>query len=435
MRMKTTLVFLLAGAACFLLAGCQTKDNTDIPETTFGSLLKLVPSDPGDDDSFGIDVAIDGDYALVGSAGEDGDGTNRGAAYLFLRSQGGLDKWGEVKKLVAGDTGDGDVFGISVAISGDYVAVGAPGEDGSGTDRGAAYVFYRDQGGPDNWGQVMKITASDAADDDGFGFALALDGDTLVVGADGEDGSGTDRGAAYIFYRNQGGADNWGQVAKLVSEDPEDADQFGYAVAISGDLVLVGSPGDDGAGANRGAAHVFSRDQDGPDGWGEVMKLIATDAADDVWLGNSVALEGSLAVVGAAWDDGGGTNRGAAYVFSRDQGGLGNWGELKKLAASDAHNADLFGYAVAINGDFISVGAGWSSGGGTERGQAYLFSRDEGGTDNWGEVQRLRASDGANDDWFGFSLSLDGIYLLVGATGEDGEGSNRGAAYMFRKLD
>jgi hypothetical protein len=126
MRMKTTLVFLLAGAACFLLAGCQTKDNTDIPETTFGSLLKLVPSDPGDDDSFGIDVAIDGDYALVGSAGEDGDGTNRGAAYLFLRSQGGLDKWGEVKKLVAGDTGDGDVFGISVAISGDYVAVGAP---------------------------------------------------------------------------------------------------------------------------------------------------------------------------------------------------------------------------------------------------------------------------------------------------------------------
>jgi hypothetical protein len=376
MRTKTTLVLLLAGAACLLLAGCQTKDN-DIPETTFRSLLKLVPSDPGDDDSFGMAVAVDGDYALVGSPGEDGDGTNRGAAYLFLQSQGGLDNWGEVKKLVASDTGDDDIFGISVAISGDYAAVGAAGENGFGTDRGAAYIFYRNQGGADNWGQVKKITASDAADADDFGFAVALDGDTLIVGADGEDGSGTDRGAAYIFYRNQGGADNWGQVAKLADEDPEDANQFGYSVAIDGDVALVGSPGEHGDG----------------------------------------------------------TNRGAALLFSRDQGGADNWGELHKLTASDAHNSDLFGYDVAVDGDFIAVGAGWSQGGGTERGQAYLFSRNEGGTDNWGEVQRLRASDGANNDWFGFSLSLDGLYLLVGATGEDGEGSGRGAAYMFRKLD
>jgi len=337
-------------------------------------------------------------------------------------------------KFVASDAGDEDLFGISVAISGDYAVVGAVAEDGAGTSRGAAYVFYRNQGGADSWGQVKRLRASDAADDDGFGFAVALDGDTLIVGADGEDGSGTDEGAAYVFYKDQGGADNWGQVVKLTAGDPDDVNQFGYSVAVSGDAVLVGSPGDNGAGSDRGAAYVFSRDLGGADGWGQVKKLTASDTADDVWLGNSVALDGSLAVVGAAWDDGGGTNRGAAYLFGRDQGGAENWGEVKKLTASDANNSDIFGYAVALDGDYVVVGAGWSEGGGTERGQAYLFARNEGGTDNWGEVQRLRASDGANQDWFGFSVALDGLYLLVGADGEDGAGTERGAAYLFRKI-
>jgi len=141
-----------------------------------------------------------------------------------------------------------------------------------------------------------------------------------------------------------------------------------------------------------------------------------------------------LAVVGAAWEDSGGTNRGAIYLFSRDQGGAENWGELKKLTASDARNGDLFGYDVALSGDTIVAGAGWNGGGGTERGQAYLFSRNEGGADNWGEIQRLRASDAANEDWFGFSVALDGPYALVGAAGEDGAGIERGAAYLFRKI-
>jgi hypothetical protein len=433
MRRRSILTVLLAGTACLLLAGCQTNDEV-IPESTFRSLLKLVAADAADNNSFGMAVAVDGAYALVGAPGEDGNGTNSGAAYLFLQSQGGLDGWGQVMKFVASDAGDEDLFGISVAISGDYAVVGAVAEDGAGTSRGAAYVFYRNQGGADSWGQVKRLRASDAADDDGFGFAVALDGDTLIVGADGEDGSGTDEGAAYVFYKDQGGADNWGQVVKLTAGDPDDVNQFGYSVAVSGDAVLVGSPGDNGAGSDRGAAYVFSRDLGGADGWGQVKKLTASDTADDVWLGNSVALDGSLAVVGAAWDDGGGTNRGAAYLFGRDQGGAENWGEVKKLTASDANNSDIFGYAVALDGDYVVVGAGWSEGGGTERGQAYLFARNEGGTDNWGEVQRLRASDGANQDWFGFSVALDGIYLLVGADGEDGAGTERGAAYLFRKI-
>jgi len=427
------LAVVFTGFACLLLAGCQAKDN-EVPESTFKSLLKLTASDAADEDSFGLSVAIDGAYALVGSPGADGSGTNQGAAYLFLQSQGGLDGWGQVKKLVAEDAADGDVFGVAVDISGDYAVVGAGAANSPKTHAGAAYIFYRNQGGQDNWGQVKKLLASNANDEDGFGFAVAIDGETVVVGSDGADGGGANEGAAYVFYRDQGGVDNWGEVVKLVSGNPEDDNQFGYAVDVMGDVVVVGSPGEDGAGADRGAAYVFSRDLGGGDAWGVMAELAASDAEDSAYFGTSAATNGTLVVVGSAWDDGSGTNRGAAYLFAKDQGGVDNWGEIKKLVASDTHDSDLFGYDVAVYGNYIVVGAGWSNGGGTERGQAYLFAKDEGGADNWGEAQRLRASDGSNKDWFGFSVAIDGSYIVVGATGEDGEGSERGATYIFKKI-
>jgi hypothetical protein len=433
MRMRSILTVLLAGTACLLLAGCQANDEV-IPETMFRSLLKLVPTDPADNSSFGLSVAVNGAYALVGAPGVDGNGTNSGAAYLFLQSQGGLDGWGQIKKLVASDADAEDVFGVSVAISGDYALVGAEGEGGSGSKRGAAYLFYRNQGGADNWGEIKKIVASDAANDDILGYSVAIDGDYLVVGADHEDGAGTNRGAAYLFYRNQGSADNWGQLFKLTADDAVDNNQFGFRVDIKGDFVVVGSPYSAGAGTGRGAAYLFYRNQGGADNWGQFRKILPTDPANDVWFGSALSIDGDLLAVGTAWEDGGGTNRGAAYLFARNQGGADNWGQLKKLAASDAHNDDFFGFDVKVDGDFVLSGALYSGGGGTERGQVYLFSKNEGGTDNWGEAQILRASDGANKDWFGSSIALDGFYLLAGATLEDGAGTNRGAVYVFRKI-
>jgi hypothetical protein len=423
---------LLAGLACLLLAGCSAKEEV-IPPGGYQSLLKITASDTADGDDFGYAVALDGNYAIVGAPAADGQGTDRGEAYIYLKSQGGADGWGEVKTLTAGDAGDADYFGIAVDISGDYAVVGAGGENGAGTDQGAAYVFYRNQGGADNWGQVMKLTASDRANDDGFGYAVSIDGDTILVGADGEDGAGTDRGAAYIFLKDEGGVDNWGEVIKLAASDPTDVSQFGFAVSLKGDLALVGSPREDGAGTDRGAAYLFSRDLGGAGAWGQLKRIVPNNPTDTSWFGNALAIEASLAVIGEAWNDGAGTNRGAAYVFGRDQGGLDNWGQVKALAASDLSDDDFFGYSVALNGSTAVVGAGWAGGGGTERGQAYVFSKDEGGADNWGEAQRLRASDGANEDWFGFSSAVLGQYILVGAIGEDGSGSMRGAAYVFKK--
>jgi hypothetical protein len=193
----------------------------------------------------------------VGAFSEDGAGFYRGAAYAFERDQGGAGNWGEVKKLTASDAQDGDWFGGSVAVSGDTAVVGAIYEDGAGVDRGAAYVFERDQGGAGNWGEVKKLTASDAQDDDWFGWSVAVSKDTAVVGAYEEDGAGSDRGAAYLFERDQGGAGNWGEVKKLTASDAQDYDNAGFSVAISANTAVMGALYEDGAGFDRGAAYVF----------------------------------------------------------------------------------------------------------------------------------------------------------------------------------
>jgi hypothetical protein len=434
MNRTTALILILAGLLGLLLAACSAGGDEEIPETSFRSLLKIVAGDAADSDNFGYKAALDGNYAIVGAPGADGEGTDRGQAYVFFKTQGGTDGWGQVKALVASDASDGDFFGVAVDISGDYAVVGAGAENGSGTNQGAAYVFYRNQGGENNWGQVKKITAEDKDDDDGFGYGVAISGDTIIVGSDGEDGAGSDRGAAYVFLKDEGGADNWGQVIKLVAPDPEDAAQFGFAVALDGDVAIVGAPRMDGDGTDRGEAYVFSRDQGGVGAWGLVKTIAASAPSDSSWFGNSVDVDGALAVVGEAWNDGPGTNRGAAYVFGRDEGGADNWGQIERLAPSDPHDSDFFGFSVAVSGSNVLVGAAWASASGTERGQVYLFSKDEGGTDNWGEAQRLRASDAQNEDWFGFSCSIDGTYILAGAIGEDGSGSARGAAYLFKKI-
>jgi hypothetical protein len=455
---------------------------------------KLAASDAAHYDYFGQSVAVSGDTVVVGANGEDGAGLDRGAAYVFARNQGGADSWGEVQKLAASDAEDGDAFGCSVAISGDAVVVGAYTEDGAGIARGAAYVFERNRSGADNWGQVKKLTASDAGDMDYFGWSVAISGDTVVVGADGEDGAGSNRGAAYVFARNRGGADNWGEVTKLTASAENNA-CFGTSVAISGDTVVVGAYFEDGAGSDRGAAYVFERNRGGPDSWGEVAKLTASDAEDDDFFGHSVSISGDTVVVGAGGEDGAGFNRGAAYVFERNRGGADTWGEVQKLTASGAEDWDYFGWSVAISGDTVVVGAYTEDGAGSNRGAAYVFTaggvwreaaiahasdaqvgdrfatavsisedtlvvgasyedggvgdplsnagaayvftRNQGGADQWGQVRILRASDAQAGDYFGHSVSISGDTLVVGAQSEDGGAgdplSNVGAAYVFAR--
>jgi hypothetical protein len=402
--------------------------------------------DAEDDDRFGFSVAISGDTAVVGADGEDGGGTDQGAAYVLERNRDGVDSWGQVKKLSGWDSTDFDWFGISVAISGDTVVVGAYGEDGTGNMSGAAYVFERnhDRLNPsvpkaDNWGQVAKLTASDAGDGDRFGYSVAISDDTIAVGAPWEQGSaGYDRGSAYIFTRNEGGADNWGQTRKLLASDEQNYAYFGYSVSISGDTVVVGAFRDGASDSERGAAYVFARNEGGTaDNWGEVTKLTASDSANGDRFGSSVAISGDTIVVGAYWEDGWMMDdRGAAYIFERNKGGAAdNWGQVDKLLASDMAAGDEFGQSVGISVDTVVVGAPGEDAGLflPNRGAAYVYERNEGGSDDWGQVTKLLASGGATNDYFGHSVAISDDTVIVGAYGKDGGAfsPDHGAAYIF----
>ena len=285
---------------------------------------------------------------------------------------GGGDGWGQVKKLTAADAAEGDRFGYTVAISGNTVVVGAPTDDDAGSESGGAYVFERDAGGSDNWGQVRKLTADEASAGDEFGFAVAVSGDALLVGAPF---TGGNTGSAYVFERALGGAENWGQNRRLRASRADGGDQFGFSVAISQGTALVGARYVTGRMEiqqpptsedpypdpiviklnNAGAAYFFERYFAGSDTWARVRKRVAANAQSGDQFGFSVAIHGDRAVIGSLFAR---ENRsGAAYIVGRNRGGPHNWGSVERLTASDARYADEYGFGVSIGSNTIAVGA------------------------------------------------------------------------------
>jgi MYXO-CTERM domain-containing protein len=420
-------LLVLVAASCGSDSGERVRLGQSLSALQWTEIKKLIASDAAVGDFFGRAVAIGGEHAIVGA---ESNGSNAGAAYVFGRDAGGAQNWGEVKKLTASDAEVDDYFGASVAISGDYAVVGARQEDSGGSNAGAAYVFWRYQGGTDNWGEVRKLLASDAQALDFFGISVAISGDIVIVGADSEDSFGGASGSVYVFSRNQGGSDNWGQLKKINASDAQAGDHFGISAALSGDVAVVGAHFEDSGGPSAGAAYVFSRNQGGADNWGEVKKLVASDAQADDFFGITVAVDIDTAVVGAYREDSSASDGGAAYVYARNQGGADNWGQVKKLMASDAEASDRFGVSVSVSADAALVGAYQEDAGGAEAGAAYVFERNLGGADNWGEVIKLLASDAQADDLFGFSVGVSGVWAMVGAYGEDSGGSAAGAAYV-----
>ncbi|HKQ47427.1 MAG TPA: thrombospondin type 3 repeat-containing protein [Phycisphaerae bacterium] len=307
---------------------------------------ELTASDAALNDFFGRSVAVSGDTAVIGAYGDDHGGENdAGSAYVFIRT-GGV--WSQQAKLTASDAAEEDWFGVSVAVSGDTAVVGAYSDDhAGGTTAGSAYVFIRVNG---DWTEQQKLTASDAAQDDRFGWSVAIAGDTAVVAAYFDDHLGrTDAGSAYVFVRSAG---VWTQQQKLTASDAAAGDNFGGSVTLYGDTAVVGAIGDDHAGATEvGSAYVFTRTGGV---WTQQQKLTASDAALDDLFGYSVALSGDSAVIGAVHDSlPGEPYAGSAYTFTR-AGGV--WTEQEKLILSDAEWGDNFGASVALSGDTVVVG-------------------------------------------------------------------------------
>ena len=329
-------------------------------------------------------------------------------------------------QLIAADGAPQDWLGFSVALDGETALVGAPYDDvGVTTDQGTAYVFVRSGA---TWNQQAQLIASDGAGQDCFGESVALAGDTVVVGTSWHDANAnTDQGAAYVFVRS--GA-TWNQQAQLVASDGAPDDRFGGAVALDGETALVGVPYDDvDSDVNQGSAYVFVRSGTS---WSQQAQLIASDGASQDRFGYSVALDGETALVGAPYSDrGADADQGAAYVFVRSGT---SWSQQAQFTAAAGDAGDSFGGAVALAGDTALVGAyGDDVGANANQGTAYVFVRSDA---TWSQQAQLIASDGADQDWFGCSVALQGETALVGTIWHDvGANANQGAAYVFSLLD
>ena len=378
--------------------------------TTWSQQQKLTASDAQNSDRFGCDVEIDGDTVVIGAQLDD---SQAGAAYVFTRSG---TTWSQQQKLVASTRINYDQFGGAVAINGDTIVVGALFEDSGGSNSGTAYVFTRSG---TTWSQQQKIQASDAQAADRFGYTVCIDGDTVVAGATYEDAGGTEAGAAYVYTRS---GTTWTQQQKLVASDAQAGDKFGIDVAISGNTIVVGAVEEDTGGSNAGAAYVFTRSGTT---WTQQQKLVASDAAVDDYFGKHVAIEGDTIAVGAYGE--GGNNVGAAYIFTRSGT---TWTQQAKLIASDAQGSDYFGWSVDISGNTVVVGAWGEDTEGSSAGAVYSFTRS--GT-TWTQQQKIVASDADSSDYFGQRVNVSGEVLVVGAPGEDAGGSQAGAAYVFTR--
>ena len=391
--------------------------------------------------------------------------------------------------LKASNTGSGDRFGWSVALSGGTLAVGAKDERSNATgvdgdqgnnsalNSGAVYVFTY-AGGKRRYDAYLKASNTDA--NDRFGHSVALSGNTLAVGANQEDSNATgvdgdqtdnsalNSGAVYVFTRGGG---KWIQQAYIKASntgggDPTTGlggDRFGWSVALSGNTLAVGARDedsnatgingnqDDNSATDSGAVYVFTRDAGGT--WTQQAYLKASDTQANDLFGGSVALSGDTLAVGAQSEDSGGVNSGAVYVFTRS--GTTWTQQGPPLKASNAGSSDFFGSSVALSGDTLVVGAPFESSnakgvdgdqgnnGATDSGAVYVFTRDAGGT--WTQQAYLKASNTGRDDRFGVSVALSGDTLAVGAnqegsdaTGVDGNQADNsaalsGAVYLFTR--
>jgi hypothetical protein len=377
------------------------------------SIDKLLASDGAPNDFFGFRVSLSGDTLAVGAINDDDNGSESGSVYVYTRS-GGV--WTEQAKLAASDGAPNDFFGFRVSLSGDTLAVSAPGDDDNGLGSGSVYVYTRSVG---LWTEQAKLTASDGAASDEFGSSVSLSGDTLAVGAELDDDNGSDSGSVYVYTRSVG---LWSEQQKLTASDGAPNDRFGQSVSLSGDTLAVSANGDDDNGLGSGSVYVYTRSVGL---WSEQQKLTASDGAPNDQFGYSVSLSGDTLAVGAYLDDDNGLNSGSVYVYTRS-GGL--WTEQAKLAALDAAASDQFGYSVSLSGDTLAVGAIADDDNGSNSGSVYVYTRSVG---LWSEQQKLTASDGAVFDLFGQSVSLSGDTLAVSAPGDDDNGSDSGSVYVL----
>ncbi|MCD4819167.1 MAG: PKD domain-containing protein [Candidatus Cloacimonetes bacterium] len=373
----------------------------------------LLASDGIEYDEFGKSVSISGNYAVIGALANDENGSNSGSAYIFYHDN---NNWYQQSKLMASDGANLDLFGKSVSISGNYAVIGASADDDNGSSSGSAYIFIRSD---TIWTEQAKLTASDGALENNFGYSVSISGDYAVIGAMGNDENGTHSGAAYVFHRN---GTIWSQQAKLMASDGSAHDTFGKSVAIFGDYCIISA----GSVDSNGFCYIFKRSGTG---WAQQAKLVASDGTSQDLFGYSVSIFDNYAVIGTCGDDDNGSYSGSTYIFIRSDT---TWTEQAKLTPSDGSTDNYFGYSVSIFGDYAVIGAYNDDDNGNCSGSVYIFNRSD---DTWHQQTKLLASNGTAFERFGRSVSISGNLVIIGADGNNNNGTNSGSAYVFQNDD
>ena len=406
-------------AAAGALMGCIILSWAGAAEAFSISECMLTADEPIESAEFGRSVATDANLVVVGAAeGSDNVAVGPGAAYVFRR----IGKtYVQEAKLVAADGEDGAEFGRDVAVKGNTVVVGARFASNETVERsGAAYVYKKQSG---RWVFTQKLTAQDGAPEDNFGRAVDLDQNLLAVSARKEDVTEENDGAVYVFRNNKG---VWIQEAKLTAGDGSDGARFGQSVAVSGHLIVVGARDANTPGAEKaGAIYLFERVGRQ---WVQTAKLSAQDGKKGDQFGFNVAIAGNLIAVGARRADfSNSKDAGAVYLFGR----MGKaWREFGKLTASDGKGGDEFGHSVAMSAGLVAAGARRADIDGDEnQGAVYLFRRSDG---TWKEAGKIPAFNGGKGDEFGHSLAASRDSIVVGANVADFDEVDQGAAYVYR---
>ncbi len=348
-----------------------------------------------------------------------------------------------------------DQFGHSIASDGSTIVVGSHGDDDVGDSAGSVFVYSRDLGGTNAWGLVTQLLATNPSPQLLFGSAVALDGDTLAVHAPGSSGGVSIRQRniggveawgelkylprpasgqsslgrtvalkqnilvvgdstaehATVFERDLGGVNNWGQAKVLTPSAGLPGDRFGVSVSISGDTIIVGSWFNDG---NKGAAYIYDRNEGGPGNWGEVRKLVPDQLANN--MGSAVSVAGDIAVVAAF---SGTTNPASAYIFERDAGGADNWGEVVSVSDPEAPGRGFL--SATLHGSRLMAAANGGN-------AVVVFERDAGGPGNWGLVDRLPI---AGSLALGWSIDFSDDVIAAGDMSNSQNGQEAGAAFVF----
>ena len=361
-----TLGYSVAIAGNFAVAGSYNDDDNGANSgaaylydvTTGQEIRKLVAASSNANDHLGRAVGINGDRAVIGSPGDDGEDigpflTDSGSVYVFDLQSGA-----ELFRLRPADAFTGYRFGDAISVSGDLAAIGAYGSNEQGTQSGTAYVFDVRTGQ-----ELFKLTPEDSASGDRFGEAIGISGSWVVGGAASDDDLGSNAGCAYVFDANTGA-----ELFQLLADDGMPGDRFGAAVAVSGQWAVIGARSHDANGEQSGAAYLF----DLSTGL-QVHKLLPNDGEANDFFGNSVAISDGRIVVGCARDEVNGNDSGSVYVFD-----LATGNQIDQLEPTDPDVQDFFGHAVDISGTQIIVGTPFGDDGGAEAGSAYLFE-DPGG--------------------------------------------------------